>query len=151
MATISNNGAIDTGTQNNSSTTTKKSNDELGKNEFLNLLVTQMRYQNPMEPMEDKEFIAQMAQFSSLEQMQNMNASMQTTLQQLQYMNGTLLTSQASSMIGKEITWTDENKLEQSGVVSAVKFVDGALQLKIGDKTAYLTQVTEIKEAAKGA
>jgi len=48
---------------------------EMGKQEFLNLLVLQLRYQDPLNPVDDKEFIAQMAQFSALEQMQAMNAS----------------------------------------------------------------------------
>jgi flagellar basal-body rod modification protein FlgD len=46
---------------------------ELGKNEFMNILVTQLRFQDPLRPMDDREFIAQMAQFTALEQMQNLN------------------------------------------------------------------------------
>ncbi len=46
---------------------------ELGKNEFLNLLVAQMQHQDPLDPVDNKEMIAQLAQFSALEQMQNLN------------------------------------------------------------------------------
>ena len=53
----------------------KKNTTALGKDEFLGLLVTQMQYQDPLEPTNDTEFIAQMAQFSSLEQMQNLNTA----------------------------------------------------------------------------
>ena len=52
-------------------------NNELGKDAFLQILVAQLANQDPLSPTSDTEFIAQMAQFSSLEQMQNMNASMQ--------------------------------------------------------------------------
>ncbi len=50
----------------------EKKQADLDKNAFLNLLITQMQYQDPMNPVEDKEFLAQMAQFSSLEQLQNL-------------------------------------------------------------------------------
>ena len=64
--------------------------DSMGKNEFLLLLATQLRYQNPLEPTSDSDFAAQLAQFSSLEQMQNMNATL-----------ASMATSQAYSLIGK--------------------------------------------------
>ena len=54
-------------------TTSNNAYNALGKDEFLQLLVTQMQYQDPLNPTSDTEFIAQMAQFSSLEQMQNLN------------------------------------------------------------------------------
>ncbi|MBR1735637.1 MAG: flagellar hook capping protein, partial [Firmicutes bacterium] len=49
---------------------------DLDKNAFLRLLTTQLQYQDPLSPMENTEFIAQMAQFTSLEQMQNLNTTM---------------------------------------------------------------------------
>ena len=52
---------------------------ELGKDEFMKLLTTQMQYQDPLNPQSDQDFIAQLAQFSSLEQMQNLNSTFSNT------------------------------------------------------------------------
>ncbi|RDU22430.1 flagellar hook capping FlgD N-terminal domain-containing protein [Anaerosacchariphilus polymeriproducens] len=64
-----------TASSNTSSTSTKKSNSELDKDAFLQLLVAQMKYQDPMEPTANTEYIAQLATFSELEAMQNLQAS----------------------------------------------------------------------------
>lgn len=57
----------------------KNLSSNLDKDAFIRLLVTQLQNQDPLSPMEDKEFIAQIAQFSSLEQMQNLNKTFETT------------------------------------------------------------------------
>jgi flagellar basal-body rod modification protein FlgD len=58
------------------SNTTKPRNDGLGRDAFLQLLVTQMSHQNPLQPQEDGAFIAQLAQFSSLEQLTNIDSTL---------------------------------------------------------------------------
>ena len=94
------------------------SSNEMGKDEFLKLLVMQLKYQDPLDPMSNESFIAQLAQFSSLESMQNMQQSFEGT--------------QAFSMIGKTVVKIDPATLEQtSGKVSGVKMLDGKYYLII--------------------
>lgn len=66
-------------------------NNKLDKDAFLRLLTTQLSNQDPLNPMEDKDFIAQMAQFSSLEQLQNMNETMQLNTVLLSHANDSIL------------------------------------------------------------
>ena len=76
----------------------------LGKDDFLQLLVAKLRYQDPMEPVSDADFIAQLAQFSSLEQMSNISDGIESSNQwdflQMQSLNNVM----ASGLIGREVT-----------------------------------------------
>lgn len=87
---------------------------DLGKDDFLKLLITQLSNQDPTSPMENTEFIAQMAQFSSLEQMTNMN-------QEFAKMNSMLVSSQAVGTIGKTVDIT-LGDTKTTGVVEAVTY-----------------------------
>ncbi|QIB51620.1 flagellar hook assembly protein FlgD [Pseudomonas sp. OIL-1] len=73
--------------------------DELGKNEFMNLLVAQMNNQDPLSPQDNGEFIAQLAQFSTVEGIENMNTSMDSLLSG--YQSSQAL--QASSLVGRSV------------------------------------------------
>lgn len=98
-----------------------KGGEELGKDAFLKILVTQLKNQDPLKPMEDKEFISQMAQFSSLEQMNNMNQNF-NKLMDVQKVN------QNSALIGKTIEKElvgEETTQIISGEVTKISFEDG--------------------------
>ena len=89
----------------------RKVNNQLGKDDFLKLLITQLSNQDPTNPKENTEFIAQMAQFSSLEQMTNMNESFGR-------MASMINSSQAATTIGKTVE-IDAGDTTTRGVVEA--------------------------------
>lgn len=113
-----------------SSSTTSTSTPTLGENDFLQLLVTEMQNQDPLQPMDDTQTVAEMAQFSSLEQMTNLNTSASIT--------------QATSLIGKTISWTDSTNTLQSGAVTSVNIVSGAPELMVGTTEVALSSVSAI-------
>jgi flagellar basal-body rod modification protein FlgD len=88
-----------TNTNSHSAGGTVKAGDELGKDDFLNLLVTQLQYQDPLNPMDSADFTAQLAQFSSLEQLTNMS----TQLGELTATQTALTNSQAVAYIGRTV------------------------------------------------
>jgi flagellar basal-body rod modification protein FlgD len=91
---------------------TGKSN--LDRDDFLKLLITQLQHQDPTSPVEDKDFIAQMAQFSSLEQMTNMSTGFQR-------LSGLLSSSEASQVLGKTVEIRDGDNLVTGTVDRVVR------------------------------
>ncbi|ADL43214.1 flagellar hook capping protein [Caldicellulosiruptor obsidiansis OB47] len=104
----------------------------LGKQEFLNLLVTQLRYQDPLKPMEDKEFVAQLAQFSALEQMQNLNQSFELL--------------KAQSMIGRYIvaTSTQDGLKQIEGRVDSIRVDGSKVFLKVNGTEVLSDNIKEV-------
>ncbi len=115
----------------------KSASDTLGKDDFLKILITQLTHQNPLEPMEDKEFIAQMAQFSSLEQMTNIAAGMEN-LANFSMIN-------AVSFIDRTVAYVDGDGSVQESVVTGVAFDNGAVVLTLNNDSAiYLDSVIAV-------
>ena len=125
---IANNGTAAT----EKTTKSGKDGSSLDKDAFLQLLVAQMKYQDPLNPSSDTEWIAQMAQFSSLEQMQNMNSTMTNT--------------QAFSMIGQTVNVvTDAGEVE--GIVEYASISDGVAYVSIDGKKYEASQVRTVLSA----
>ncbi|MBN9652851.1 flagellar hook assembly protein FlgD [Halobacillus sp. GSS1] len=122
----------------------------LGKDDFLKILMAQIKNQNPLDPMKDKEFISQMTEFSSLEQMTNMSQSFQRFID-TQNLPPLI---QYSGLIGKEVSYPVYDQVTglvdrtESDIVQAVNQSGGEtyLELKSGEKisVAHITKVGEV-------
>lgn len=115
MAVTGVNNSLNT-TQSTAAASTNALND-LGKDAFLKLLIAELSNQDPLNPMEDREFISQMATFSSLEQMQNMNKTLEGMAESNKF--------SAVSYIGKAVAFTKgsgEDSEQVAAIVNAVWF-----------------------------
>jgi len=123
------------------STASTRNTGELGKDDFLQLLITQLQHQDPMNPSSDQDFIAQVAQFSSLEQMKNMNTSMQ-------YQQGFgMMGKYISAVISDETTGSQRTV---SGEVTSVRMVSGEVMLVVGDNEVPIDKVEQVADNAEG-
>ena len=108
----------------------------LGKDDFLKILITQLTHQDPTQPMEDREFIAQMAQFSTLEQIMSMSEG-------ISRVTGLINQSQAFSLLGKTVTIRDVGELV-TGKVTEIKGGDFP-QILVGEKYYDFTDIESVK------
>ena len=107
----------------------------LGKDDFLNLLITQLKYQDPMNPTDNTEFAAQLAQFSALEQMSNINSGISSM--------------QALSMTGKYVTAvvTDSKTGKETpveGIVDSVELANGEATLVVNGSKIKMQDITNV-------
>jgi len=142
-------------------------NSAMGKNDFLNMLMTKLENQDPLDTTMDSSFMSDMAQFSSLEQATDTNTALDTTNTSISNMNTNIIglmamenTTQAAGLIGKTVT-VQYNVLDSngnttkdssgntvtatiSGAVDMVKFVNGTPEISVGGNLYQLSQVQSI-------
>jgi len=115
----------------------KQNSGSVDKTQFLSLLITELKNQDPTAPTDQKDTLAQLAQFSSLEQMQNLNQTLTTASQFGQL-------SQGAALIGKTVN-AGAGDSAVSGIVSAVAVQGGKTYLHVGDRDIDASTVTGIK------
>lgn len=110
-------------------------NSGVSKDTFLQLLVTQLKYQDPLNPQDSTQFVAQLANFSSLEQMTTLNKSMESVLEM-----------SVANLVGKTATVADATDPSgyTSGVVTGIQYYADGPALKINGKDYAFTQVQSI-------
>lgn len=108
--------------------------DKLGKDAFFRLLLAQLQNQDPMEPVDNAQFISQQAQFTQIEKLDALNETLTKSN----------LLGQASSMVGKTIQYTDEFGLTKVGRVDSVTIGDGSLGLQVNDEIVSTAQIQKI-------
>ncbi|MCH2378262.1 MAG: hypothetical protein MK236_02465 [Pedosphaera sp.] len=109
----------------------------LGQDEFLKLLVVQMRNQDPLKPVSDTEFIAQMAQFSNLEQTKAMSSDIAKLRQSTAF-------NQATALMGKQVRLLSDEDTFTKGIVTDLTVKDGEVSLIVNGKTYELGQVVSV-------
>jgi flagellar basal-body rod modification protein FlgD len=93
-------------------------NSAMGKDQFLKLFVAQLQHQDPMNPMQDSDFMGQMASFSTLEQVSNLASENAK--------------SNAIGLLGRTVTYKDKDGAEHTGAVEKVSTKDGKPSLTVG-------------------
>ncbi len=121
--------------QNNKSTT---GSNKLDKEAFLKLLTAQLKYQDPLNPLKDTEFMGQLTAMTTLEQIINMNSTLQDLATYQIYSNALMI---GSNIIGKTVSTTDGKEYVAQGIA----LEDGKLKINVGNTYISMSQIREIK------
>ncbi|HZW30701.1 MAG TPA: flagellar hook capping FlgD N-terminal domain-containing protein [Isosphaeraceae bacterium] len=118
--------------------TTQIGGSQLGKQEFLQLLVAQLRNQDPLQPVDNTQFIAQLAQFSTLETLQQIETTMESSL-------GAQLLDHAVSLLGRQVTATGPDGQTVTGTVQSVHLQGTDVLLDLGSATVHLSDIQAVQ------
>jgi flagellar basal-body rod modification protein FlgD len=106
--------------------------------DYMNLLITQLRNQNPLEPMDNNQMASQLSQLASLEQLEQINGNFEKALAAVEI-------SQAATLVGKRVGYPDpETGLPETGLAQRVEVNDGNIQLVVSGKPVDLATVTSV-------
>lgn len=119
---------------------TGQASSNMGSQEFLMLMMKQLQYQDPLSPVDNKDFIAQQAQFTQVSTTQEMNKNMT--------MNNSIM--QTLSLVGKEVRLTDPTNAKNTitGVVSEAKFTSDGANIVVNNKEYPISLVQSVKESS---
>lgn len=115
----------------------------IDKNSFLQLLITQLQHQDPTNPMDNMQFSGQLAQFASVEQLQNLNSNFGETQKSQQV-------AQFQGLVGKEVSYSAQEggkEVRKAGVVDAVRIMDDGTFALIGGNEINISEIDTIIRA----
>jgi flagellar basal-body rod modification protein FlgD len=110
---------------------------QVSQNEFLQLMIAQLKSQDPLNPTDSGQYLAQLAQFQSLSDMQQLNSNFSDmlTLQQI---------TQGSSLIGKTISYVNSDGSMNAGKVTGSGVTNGNLMIQVNNDSVQLSQITGV-------
>jgi flagellar basal-body rod modification protein FlgD len=108
---------------------------KVGQDEFLKLMVAQLKSQDPLEPIKDQEFLGQLAQFSTLSGIEKLNANFgdMLSLQQI---------TQGANLMGRQVVYQNSDNQTAQGTVQGFAVNDGRIELQVGNDSVTLDKVT---------
>jgi flagellar basal-body rod modification protein FlgD len=118
--------------------TTATGNNNIDKEAFLKLLTAQLKYQDPLNPLKDTEFMGQLTAMTTLEQIMNMNTTLENLATYQIYSNALMI---GSTIIGKTVITTDGTEYTVKGIA----IEEGKLKINVGDSYINMSQIKEIK------
>ncbi|HEX9654735.1 MAG TPA: FlgD immunoglobulin-like domain containing protein [bacterium] len=126
----------------------------MGKEDFLKILIAQLRHQDPINPVQGEQFAAQLAQFSSLEQLQNMNGNLENAMELNLMLNRTINNTMATTFIGKTVKALGNTVALPEGGTATLNYElavpASKTTITIRDQNGNVVRTIDVKEASSG-